>query len=74
MASLTSFLGSNPNLLLFLTKHQRDLSDLEDLFRTRITQEDRRHKMEIISFYETKPTWVLGLINIDIVSSDAPYV
>ncbi|KAH8878672.1 hypothetical protein GQ53DRAFT_81806 [Thozetella sp. PMI_491] len=74
MAFLTGFLGSNATLLLSLKSHQDQLSDLADAFRTSMAQkedrrqkEGRRQKAKIKSFYETKPTYLLGWLSIGLV-------
>jgi hypothetical protein len=73
-ALLTGFLGSNTTLLLSLRNHQEQLSNLEDQFVSCMKQkEGRRQKTEIISFHETKPTYLLGWFSIGIVSTSALY-
>ncbi|KAF6783771.1 hypothetical protein CSOJ01_15848, partial [Colletotrichum sojae] len=52
---LTALLGSNTALLLTLQSNHNQLSDLEDEFR-RVAADK-----QITSFYETKPTFYLGL-------------
>ncbi|KAL7798225.1 hypothetical protein V8C37DRAFT_249141 [Trichoderma ceciliae] len=69
-ASLTGFLGSNSDLLLALASHQNGLSDLEDRFIGCMRRkESRRQKTEIVSFYETKPTYMLNWISLGIIVS-----
>ncbi|KAK5994039.1 Vegetative incompatibility HET-E-1-like protein [Cladobotryum mycophilum] len=68
VARLTEFLGSNPEMLLTLMSHQKELSDLEERFIECMKQkEDRRNKTEIISFCETKPTYMLGWLSLGII-------
>ncbi|KAK1637273.1 peptidase C14 [Colletotrichum phormii] len=55
LSKLTGFLGSNTALLLSLRGNHNRLSDLEDRFRYVLSNE------KIASFYETKPTYYLGL-------------
>lgn len=62
LASATGFLGSDTTLLLSLNNYGVDLSNLADTFRSRIAPNERRQrKVPIISFYETKKTYFLGL-------------
>ncbi|KAF6809165.1 hypothetical protein CMUS01_13739 [Colletotrichum musicola] len=55
LGKLTALLGSNTALLLTLQSNHNQLSDLEDEFR-RVAADK-----QITSFYETKPTFYLGL-------------
>ncbi|KAF6822496.1 hypothetical protein CPLU01_11994 [Colletotrichum plurivorum] len=55
LGKLTALLGSNTALLLTLQSNHNQLSDLEDEFRRVATDK------QITSFYETKPTFYLGL-------------
>ncbi|KAF6803004.1 hypothetical protein CMUS01_15208 [Colletotrichum musicola] len=55
LGKLTAWLGSNTALLLTLQSNHNQLSDLEDEFR-RVAADK-----QITSFYETKPTFYLGL-------------
>jgi hypothetical protein len=74
-AFLTGFLGSNTTLLLALRYHTDQLLDLERRFRTCIEEkEGRRQKTRIVSFHETKPTYLLGWFSIGLVSVNALYI
>ncbi|KPA36025.1 peptidase c14 [Fusarium langsethiae] len=53
LSRLTKRLGSNDTLLLNLRRNHSHLSDLEDRFRPLV-----KHK-PVLSFYETKPTYLL---------------
>ncbi|VTO83117.1 unnamed protein product, partial [Fusarium graminearum] len=55
LSQLTGFLGSNNTLLLNLRRNHSQLSDLEDRFRPLVQVKP------VISFYETKPAYLLGL-------------
>ncbi|CEF84083.1 unnamed protein product [Fusarium graminearum] len=55
LSQLTGFLGSNKTLLLNLRRNHSQLSDLEDRFRPLVQFKP------VISFYETKPAYLLGL-------------
>ncbi|KAF6832893.1 hypothetical protein CPLU01_05842 [Colletotrichum plurivorum] len=55
LGKLTALLGSNTALLLTLQSNHNQLSDLEDDFR-RVAADK-----QITSFYETKPSFYLGL-------------
>ncbi len=73
--SLTGFLGSSNTLLLSLRNHQDKLADLERRFRTCMEQkENRRQKTRIVSFHETKPTYLLRWFSIGLVSTAVLYV
>jgi hypothetical protein len=73
VAFLTGFLGSNNTLLLSLRNDQAQLTDLERRFRYCMELKERRgQKTEIISFCETKPTYVLGWLSIGIVRARVP--
>lgn len=62
---MTRFLGSDPTLLLSLGRHAKQLSNLADTFESCIAENERRRsKFRIISFYETKPTYLLGWLSI----------
>ncbi|KAM3548066.1 hypothetical protein ARSEF4850_009641 [Beauveria asiatica] len=62
LASVTGILGSDTTLLLSLQNHDAQLSNLADVFGSRIAPNERRpQKVPIISFYETKKTYLLGL-------------
>lgn len=70
VAFLTGFLGSNTTLLLSLKSHQDQLSDLATRFRSCMAQKERQsQKVKIVSFYEKKPTYLLGWLSIGLVSS-----
>ncbi|TRX88171.1 hypothetical protein FHL15_010920 [Xylaria flabelliformis] len=56
---LTSFLGSDNTLLLYLKKHNSDLSNLEAWFKKWVEQRPRKVKVEC--FYEMRPTFIFGL-------------
>ncbi|KAI1410260.1 peptidase C14 [Hypoxylon sp. FL1857] len=72
IASLTGFLGSDSTLLLSLQSHGTYLSDLESQFRRWISSRSRKPK--VISFYETKPTYIFGWFSIGrIVDRDSAY-
>lgn len=65
---MTGFLGSDPTLLLSLTSHGDQLSNLADRFQSCIAANERgQQKFPIISFYETKPTYLLGWLPIGLV-------
>ena len=69
VAFLTSFLGSHTGLLLSLGIHNSQLSDLQDLFGRCMEQKNARgQKTNIISFHETKPTYILGYFSVGVVS------
>ncbi|KAI1385835.1 uncharacterized protein F4822DRAFT_355931 [Hypoxylon trugodes] len=61
-ASLLSPLGSTTLLLLSLRKDESHLSDLSDDFKKCLNQNSQRKKIRIVSFYETKPTYLFGWI------------
>jgi len=68
-AFLTGFLGSNTTLLLALRNHHGQLSDIEDRFIQRLKEKESRwKKTDIVSFNETKPTYLLGWLSIGLVS------
>jgi len=74
-AFLTGFLGSSTPLLLSLRNNRPELSDLEERFAKCMEQkEDRKQKAEIISFHETKPTYLLGWFSIGLVSMNSSYI
>ncbi|KAI0413187.1 hypothetical protein F5X98DRAFT_391141 [Xylaria grammica] len=66
VALLTSFFGSNTELLFFLRRHSTQLSDLESSFR------ESHLKAKIFSFCETKPSYALGCFSIGLVSLFSP--
>ncbi|KAM3470248.1 hypothetical protein MY5147_006515 [Beauveria neobassiana] len=71
LAALTGFLGSDTTLLLSLKNHGAQLSNLTDTFDSSIAPNERRErKIPIISFYETKKTYLLGL-SLGVVHADA---
>lgn len=62
LAALTGFLGSDTTLLLSLKNHGAQLSNLADVFDSRIAPNGpRQRKIPITSFYETKKTYLFGL-------------
>ncbi|RWA04714.1 hypothetical protein EKO27_g10397 [Xylaria grammica] len=61
VALLTSFFGSNTELLFLLRRYSTQLSDLESSFRT------SHGKAKIFSFYETKPSYALGCFSIGLI-------
>ncbi|GAW23019.1 hypothetical protein ANO14919_125670 [Xylariales sp. No.14919] len=61
VALLTSFFGSNTELLFFLRRHSTQLSDLESSFR------ESHLKAKIFSFCETKPSYALGCFSIGLI-------
>lgn len=59
-------------LLLSLRRDEPQLSDLADRFGECITEKKRRgQKIEIINFFETMPTYLLGYLPIGLVSLHA---
>ncbi|KGQ03263.1 Protein SERAC1 [Beauveria bassiana D1-5] len=75
LAALTGFLGSDTTLLLSLKNHGAQLSNLTDTFDSSIAPNERRErKIPIISFYETKKTYLLGLSLGVVVSRDSAKV
>ncbi|OAA54616.1 peptidase C14 [Cordyceps fumosorosea ARSEF 2679] len=75
LASVTGILGSDTTLLLSLQNHDAQLSNLADAFGSRIAPNERRpQKVPIISFYETKKTYLLGLSLGVVVSRDSATV
>lgn len=68
VAFVTGILGSSTALLLSLRNHQEQLSNLEDRFTECIgPKNDRGEKPRVISFYETKPTYLLRWFSIGLV-------
>jgi hypothetical protein len=67
VAFFTKFLGSDATLLLALRDQGQELSNLEDDFVKCMKQ-----KTQIISFYEKRRTFLLGLFPIGLVSTSAP--
>ncbi|KAJ3562731.1 hypothetical protein NPX13_g8454 [Xylaria arbuscula] len=64
LARATGFLGSSPGLLWALQHHSQDLSDLSSRFdEVRKSLQDAK----IYSIYETKPTYVLGLLSVGLI-------
>ncbi|KAJ3488535.1 hypothetical protein NLG97_g6181 [Lecanicillium saksenae] len=62
LASLTGILGSDTTLLLSLKTHDTGLSNLAASFDSCVASSDRRpRKVPVISFYETKKTYLLGI-------------
>jgi len=65
---MTGFLGSDPTLLLSLRSHGDQLSNLADTFQSCIAPNEHRwQKIHIVSFYETKPMYLLGWLSIGLV-------
>ncbi|KAI0188278.1 hypothetical protein EV127DRAFT_471280 [Xylaria flabelliformis] len=59
LAFLTSYLGSDNTLLLYLKRYNSDLSNLEAGFKKWIDKRPRKVKVEC--FYEMRPTFIFGL-------------
>jgi WD40 repeat protein len=74
VAYLTGFLGSNPYLPRFLESDSEHLADIEDGFDKCIQKDEVKGEIEIISFREAKPTYILGFYCIGIVSATTPYI
>lgn len=75
VAFLTRFLGSSIGILLSLRNHHTELSDLENRFGDCMKQkESRQQKTDIVSFHETKHTYLFGLFDIGLVSAAALYI
>lgn len=71
LAAVTEFLflGSDTTLLLSLKSHDAQLSNLAETFRPRmVPKEVGKQKAPIVSFYETKPLYLLGWLSIGLVS------
>ena len=69
-ARVTGFLGSNTGLLLHLTSHSTELSDLDVRFvDCMVEKEKRRQKTEIVAFCETKPSYLFGWLSVGLVSA-----
>ena len=72
LAFVTGFLGSDTTLLMSLRRDEPQLSDLADRFGECIAEKKRRHQnIEIINFFETMPTYLLGCLSIGLVSLHA---
>ncbi|CCF33002.1 peptidase C14 [Colletotrichum higginsianum] len=67
VAKLTGFLGSNTTLLLALRSRGSQLLILERRFRRLVSDQKRDFISKIISFCETKPTFVLGWLSVGLV-------
>lgn len=66
---MTMLLGSDTTLLLSLMSNESQLTNLAETFRSRIAPtENRRQKTHIISFYETKPMYLLRFLSLGLVS------
>ncbi|OHE91579.1 hypothetical protein CORC01_13127 [Colletotrichum orchidophilum] len=65
LSQLTGFLGSNTSLILALRSRGSHLSELEDRFRVAINNAALQGR--IISFYETRPTFMLGWFSVGLV-------
>ena len=71
-AYITGFLGSNNVLLLSLFRHRPELSDLNERFiKSMKKKEDKGQRAQILSFIETKPTYVFKWFSIGLVSKRA---
>lgn len=69
LAFVTGLLGSDATLLLSLRSHGSQLSNLAARFRScAAPNENRGRRVQIISFYETKSTYLLGWLSIGRVS------
>ncbi|KAK4075230.1 hypothetical protein Purlil1_12720 [Purpureocillium lilacinum] len=65
LAFVTGLLGSDTTLLLSLKSHDAQLSNLAARFRPCVSPNKRwGQKTRIISFYETKPMYLLGWLSI----------
>jgi hypothetical protein len=74
LAYITGFLGSSTILLLSLSRNKSQLSDLDDKFMDRMKmKEGRGEKAEMVSFHETKPTYLFNWFSIGLVSINALY-
>ncbi|CAH0054140.1 unnamed protein product [Clonostachys solani] len=70
LAFMTGFLGSDTTLLQSLKSHDGQLSNLADRFQSRkVPNQDQPQKFQVISFYETKPTYLLGWQSLGLVVS-----
>ncbi|KAH7117273.1 hypothetical protein B0J13DRAFT_652967, partial [Dactylonectria estremocensis] len=68
LAFMTGFLGSDTTLLLSLKSHEGQLSNLVDKFNyCKVPSQYRPQKFQIIPFYETKPTYLLGWLSLGLV-------
>ncbi|OAQ89063.1 armadillo-type fold domain-containing protein [Purpureocillium lilacinum] len=76
LAFATRLLGSDTTLLLSLKSHDAQLSNLAARFRSVVVQNERRgQETRIISFYETKPTYLLGWLSLGrVVARDSAVV
>lgn len=73
LAYMTRLLGSDATMVLSLMSNEVQLTNLADTFRTRIApNESRRQKPRIISFYETKPMYLLRFLSLGLVSARGP--
>ena len=69
LAYITGFLGSNAMLLLSLSRNKSQLSDLDDRFMNTVkVKEQRGEKADMVSFHETKPTYLFDWLSIGLVS------
>ncbi|KAH7020289.1 peptidase C14 [Ilyonectria destructans] len=70
LAYMTRLLGSDTTMVLSLMSNEVQLTNLADTFRTRIApKESRRQKPRIISFYETKPMYLLRFLSLGLIVS-----
>ncbi|KAI0545318.1 hypothetical protein F4679DRAFT_561655 [Xylaria curta] len=65
LAFLTGFLGSDNTLLLYLKRHNSDLSNLDWGFKKWIDKKPWKIKVEC--FYEMRPTLIFGWLSIGLV-------
>ncbi len=72
VAYITGFLGSNTMLLRSLVQHKSQLSDLNEKFMKTINlKKGQGHNVGLVSFIETKPTYLFNCFSIGLVGKSA---
>ncbi|KAJ5724968.1 peptidase C14 [Penicillium malachiteum] len=75
LAFLTGFWGSDSTLIFSLRHHDKGLTDLTERFKACGVNSQSGQTLPVISFYETKPTYLFGYFSIgQLVEKDSAIV